>query len=48
MKKVGDGKLHGIYTGLSVGQQFANAVLHSLRDHEKASKRSDGGTALPN
>jgi hypothetical protein len=39
---MGNGKTRGIKTDLGVNNQFANAVLHGLKSHPKATKRSDG------
>ncbi|MEX2173477.1 MAG: HNH endonuclease [Pirellulaceae bacterium] len=39
---MGDGATRGRSTDLGVGQEFANAVLYSLSDHPKATKRDDG------
>ncbi|MGI8980231.1 MAG: HNH endonuclease [Pirellulaceae bacterium] len=48
MKPIGRGRRgSGQYTGLRIGEQFANAVLHFLRDHKFAKKHPDGGVILP-
>ena len=48
MQSLGDGsKRSGKYTGLSIAQEFANAVCHFLRDHPLARPHEDGGKELP-
>lgn len=48
MKELGKGiRSSGKFTGLSIGQQFANAVIHFLSEHKQATKLVAGGIALP-
>jgi hypothetical protein len=45
---MGDGKKNGVHTDLGINVQFANAVLHGLRGHERAKSLADGkGIVLP-
>lgn len=47
MKQLGDGKSSGLYTGLGISYQFANAVLHGLKSHPQAVRRGLEGIEIP-